>query len=70
MSSAEQRPKSKTGWYSLLVLQWVLALCVPLYNTSEPRLLGIPFFYWYQLAMVLVCAVLTVIVYLATERSS
>lgn len=70
MSSMEPRRKSKVGWYSLLVLQWILALWVPFYNTSEPLLGGMPFFYWYQLAMVLVCAVLTAIVYLATEQSS
>jgi len=66
--STEPHRKSKVAWYSLLALQWILALCVPFYNTSEPLLAGMPFFYWYQLAMVLVCAILTVIVYLATER--
>ncbi len=70
MSDLEPRRRGKAGWYILLVLQWVLALCVPFYNTSKPLLAGMPFFYWYQLAIVLVCAVLTAVVYLATERSS
>jgi len=60
--------EAKKGWYALLLLQYVLALCVPFYNTVEPTLAGVPFFYWYQLAMVLVCAVLTAIVYFATEK--
>ena len=68
VSSTQPRRKSKVAWYSLLALQWILALCVPFYNTSEPLLAGMPFFYWYQLAMVLVCALLTAIVYWATER--
>ena len=30
----------------------VMPLLVPLYNRIEPRLFGLPFFYWYQLACV------------------
>ena len=56
------------GWYALLLLQYVLSLCVPFYNTVEPKFAGVPFFYWYQLLMVLVCAALTAIVYFAIER--
>jgi hypothetical protein len=60
----------KRGWYALLLLQYVLSLCVPFYNTVEPKLAGVPFFYWYQLLMVLVCAALTAVVYFAVERKS
>ena len=67
MSEDRGRP-GKKGWYALLLLQFVLALCVPFYNTVEPTFAGVPFFYWYQLLMVLVGAVLTAIVYFATER--
>jgi len=70
MSEAKPRRHGKAGWYVLLLLQWVLALCVPFYNTFEPALAGVPFFYWFQLLMVLVCAALTALVYVATERSS
>jgi hypothetical protein len=34
----------------------------------EPRWIGIPFFYWYQLLWVIIAAVFTAIVYFATER--
>jgi len=61
--------EGRVGWYVLLLLQYVLSLCVPFYNSAEPYLAGIPFFYWYQLLMVLVCALLTAIVYFATERT-
>jgi hypothetical protein len=70
MSEPGSRREGRTGWYLLLLLQFVLALCVPYYNTAEPSLAGVPFFYWYQLVMVLVCALLTAVVYFATERRS
>jgi len=56
-------------WYLLLLLQFVPALWVPFYNSVEPTFDGIPFFYWFQLALVLVSAVVTSLVYLATERN-
>jgi hypothetical protein len=33
----------------------------------EPTLGGVPFFYWYQLLWVIIGAILTAIVYFATE---
>jgi hypothetical protein len=30
--------------------------------------MGIPFFYWYQLLWVLISAVITALIYLATEK--
>lgn len=68
--SQPEAGRSKYGWYALLLVQFVLALCVPYYNKIDPKLAGIPFFYWYQLAMVLVCAVLTALVYFMTEPRS
>lgn len=68
MAEQGKRREGRAGWYALLLLQYVLSLCVPYYNKAEPYLAGVPFFYWYQLAMVLVCAALTAIVYFATER--
>jgi hypothetical protein len=68
MSKQRSGREARSGWYVLLLLQFVLALCVPFYNSVEPSLAGVPFFYWYQLVMVLVCAILTAIVYFATER--
>jgi hypothetical protein len=56
-------------WYLLLLLQFVPALWVPFYNSVEPTFIGIPFFYWFQLVLVLVSAAVTSFVYLATERN-
>jgi hypothetical protein len=57
-------------WYLLLLLQFVPALWVPFYNSVEPSVFGIPFFYWFQLALVFVSAAVTAVVYFATERST
>jgi hypothetical protein len=47
----------------LLVVPFIAVLWVPFYNRIEPRFLGIPFFYAYQLAWVWLGAGLTWIVY-------
>ena len=57
-------------WYLLFIVQFVAVLWPPFYNQAEPSWIGIPFFYWYQMLWVLVGAVLTAIVYFATETSS
>jgi hypothetical protein len=51
----------------LIVVPTVMALLVPLFNRVEPRLLGLPFFYWYQLAVVLVMIMVVTLVYLLTK---
>ena len=55
-------------WYLLLLVQFVCLLWVPSYNTLEPSLGGVPFFYWYQMLWVIISGVLTVIVYFATKE--
>ena len=40
----------------LLIVPCLIALAVPLFNTMSPELFGIPFFYWFQLLMILVSA--------------
>jgi hypothetical protein len=42
---------------ALLVLPCLTAMAVPLYARAEPRLGGVPFFYWYQFG----CLVVTVL---------
>jgi hypothetical protein len=41
----------------------VLPLWVPLYDKTDPKLWGFPFFFWFQFALILVSAVMTIIVY-------
>jgi hypothetical protein len=64
-----RRERAWSPWYLLLLIQFIPALWVPLYNRVEPTLGGMPFFYWFQLALIFVSAVVTAIVYFATDTS-
>jgi hypothetical protein len=52
----------------LFVVVFVLALDVPFYDRITPALWGIPFFYWYQMALVPVSSLLIWLVYRSEER--
>jgi hypothetical protein len=67
MKGEETRRGGWSWWYLLFVLQFAVALWPPLYNRAEPYLVGIPFFYWFQMLWVIVSAVLTALVYVATD---
>jgi hypothetical protein len=47
-------PRRRWNRWNLLLLVPFLTLVTPWFNTIEPRFLGIPFFYWFQLAWVVV----------------
>ncbi len=52
-------------WLLLLFLLPVVALLYPpFYDLTDPRLLGVPFFYWFQLAWIFVTAGLTLVTFL------
>ncbi len=40
----------------ILAIGIVVPLLVSTYDQKEPRLFGFPFFYWYQLVWVFICA--------------
>jgi Protein of unknown function (DUF3311) len=40
----------------ILLFAIVVPLLVPTYDRKEPQLFGFPFFYWYQLLWVFLCA--------------
>jgi hypothetical protein len=67
MNDTRQQQGGWSWWYLLFIVQFVLVLFPSFYNHAEPTWIGIPFFYWYQLGCVIVGAVLTAIVYFATE---
>jgi hypothetical protein len=70
--AAAGRPREETtntGWYWLFVLPFVFLLPPFIYNTRSPELIGIPFFYWYQMAWVPITAVITLVVYVKTRGS-
>ena len=58
----------ETRWTWLLLIPLLGTLIPPIYNTQDPELFGIPFFYWYQLAAIPVSVLVTLIVYRTTRR--
>jgi hypothetical protein len=57
--------RNSRSWLRLLLLiPFIVLLWPPFYNFEQPELIGIPFFYWFQLLMVIVTALLTAVVYL------
>jgi Protein of unknown function (DUF3311) len=57
-------PKSRSWLLLLLFIPYIILLWPPFYNFEQPALIGIPFFYWFQLLMIIVTAILTAVVYL------
>jgi Protein of unknown function (DUF3311) len=57
---------SRGLWIAICVILLpaiVLPLWVPLYDKVDPRLNGWPFFFWFQMAMILGATALTVLAY-------
>ena len=58
----------ETRWSWLLLLPLAGTLFPPIYNTKDPELFGLPFFYWYQMVWIPISVVVTLTVYRATRR--
>jgi len=60
-----RRTSKGRGWFLLLLfIPFIALLWPPFYNTYEPTIFDIPFFYWYQMLWIILTAILTIIVYL------
>lgn len=69
MQNKQRAERPSRAWvYLLLVIPFIAMLWVPSYSSATPALAGIPFFYWYQFAWVIISGILTAIVYLATNH--
>jgi hypothetical protein len=62
-----RRPEHRAHHWArlLLLIPFIAVLWVPFYDSVEPMLFGVPFFYWYQLLWIILSALLIVIVYRA-----
>jgi Protein of unknown function (DUF3311) len=54
-------------WRWLLVLPFIALLWVPAYNSVEPTLGGVPFFYWYQFLWLFITSGLIIFLYYRAE---
>lgn len=81
MSTGTDQPVTPTGGRPILSpLRVVAAICViapfvamlwiPSYNKTNPKLLGFPFFYWYQLLWVVITAALMVVAFQVVKRDN
>ena len=72
MATTENRPtrrhSDRSPWNWLLLVPIVIPLLVPVFNREDPKLFGFPFFYWAQLAFILLGVITTTIVYQMTKE--
>lgn len=61
-----RRCRRASAWYLLLLVP-LLVLVTPWFNSVEPRLFGMPFFYWSQFAFVPVGVLCMAVVYRMTK---
>jgi hypothetical protein len=59
----------RRAWFLLFIIPFVATLWVPFYDSLEPRLGGVPYFYWYQFLWIAISSTLTAIVYFATRET-
>jgi ABC-type transport system involved in cytochrome c biogenesis permease component len=68
----ENRRQAPTGvWVAvgvLLLIPIVLPLLVGTYAKETPKLAGVPFYFWWQFALIIVSAVCTVIAFVVVMR--
>jgi len=59
------RPEKKNRrWFLLLlIIPFIVLLWPPFYSFSEPSLIGIPFFYWFQMLWIILTSIITAVVY-------
>jgi hypothetical protein len=53
----------RSRWNWVLILPLLAVLYPPLYNRATPELFNIPFFYWYQMAIIPVSVGCTLLAY-------
>jgi hypothetical protein len=66
----QRQPHPRLQWnaWNLLLFIPLLLLFTPLYNRVNPKLFGMPFFYWFQLVSIFFGVALTFLVYMMTRE--
>ncbi len=57
--------RTRVFWHLMFLAVVAVSVAWPLFNRIEPRLLGIPFFYWFQTLWVVVSAAVTAMAFRA-----
>jgi uncharacterized membrane protein len=72
MSSSGKPGAKVTGLvfspWNLLLLVPLIVLITPIYNRERPEFIGMPFFYWFQFAVIVLGVICTVLVYRMTRN--
>ena len=55
-------------WNLVLLIPFIVLL-TPLYNSESPTLFGMPFFYWFQFAVIPLGVLCTITVYRMTRKA-
>jgi hypothetical protein len=55
-------------WNLVLLIPFIVLL-TPIYNSKTPELFGMPFFYWFQFAVIIVGVLSTITVYRMTRKA-
>lgn len=62
---SDRRIAARSAWYAGIAIIFAGAMWVPFYNRIEPRVFGIPFFYWFQFVWIIATALVTAAAYKA-----
>lgn len=72
LHSRPSRGTSRALWILVLVLlapAVVVPLLVPLYDQLDPTLFGFPFFFWFQFALIVGAAALTLTAFVISTKA-
>lgn len=58
----------RAPWRLLLIVPAAIVMATPLYARESPRIIGIPFFVWFQFAMVLIGMAITLLVFVLDKQ--
>ena len=58
----------RSRWNWVLIVPLLAVLYPPLYNRETPELFGVPFFYWYQMAIIPISVGCTLVAYRLGSR--
>ncbi|MDL5155015.1 DUF3311 domain-containing protein [Actinomycetospora termitidis] len=65
---APAQPSFRFRAWNLLLLVPLVSLITPLFNVREPTLVGLPFFYWFQILVIPIGIICTLTVHLVTRH--